>query len=189
MYLIDSFGNPTRIDYGTGHENTFICFLCCMRRLRVFGDADAFAVVQCVFAAYVRLMRRLQTTYQLEPAGSHGVWGLDDYCFLPLLLGASQLRQHETIKPHMIANRDFVRAMADQYLYLEAIDFIYRVKTGQLAENSPMLWDISAVPSWEKVNSGLIKMYAAEVLHKLPVIQHFLFGSILSFAAAQPQPG
>ncbi len=42
-----------RIDYGTGHENTFICFLCCMRRLRVFGDADAFAVVQCIFAACV----------------------------------------------------------------------------------------------------------------------------------------
>ena len=26
-YLMDSFGNPTRIDYGTGHEMAFVMFL------------------------------------------------------------------------------------------------------------------------------------------------------------------
>ena len=41
--------------------------------------------------------------------------------------------------------------------------FLLQVKTGLFAEHSNQLWNISAVPSWTKVNGGLIKMYKAEV--------------------------
>lgn len=39
----------------------------------------------------------------------------------------------------------------------------------------------STVPNWSKVNSGLMKMYEAEVLGKVPVVQHFWFGGILNW--------
>ena len=49
-----------------------------------------------------------------------------------------------------------------------------------------MLVDISGVKTWDKVNEGMIKMYKAELLHKYPVMQHFLFGKLLPFQAGPP---
>lgn len=106
----DSFGNQTRIDYGTGHETTFAALLYAMSKLGVFSEGDRQALVLHVFHDYVLLMRKLQTTYWLEPAGSHGVWGLDDYQFLPFLWGAAQLKGHGLIKPKSIHNEDVLEA-------------------------------------------------------------------------------
>lgn len=40
IYLIESFGNPIRIDYGTGHELSFVMFLCCLFKVEALVDSD-----------------------------------------------------------------------------------------------------------------------------------------------------
>ena len=62
-YLLDSFGNRSRIDYGTGHETTFLMFLYCLFALGALQQEDQEAVVLRVFKRYLDLMRQLQTTY------------------------------------------------------------------------------------------------------------------------------
>ncbi|KAL4421972.1 hypothetical protein ABPG77_010995 [Micractinium sp. CCAP 211/92] len=187
-YLADSFGNSTRIDYGTGHETTFCALLYCLARLGVVGRDDAQALVTRVFARYLQLMRKLQTTYWLEPAGSHGVWGLDDYQFLPFVWGSAQLIDHPFIKPSSIHSHEVLEGYSGEYLYLGCVQFVKQVKKGPLQETSPMLCDIAGIPMWSKVNSGMVKMYQAEVLSKLPIMQHFLFGSLLEFDPAPAAP-
>ncbi|KAJ2720190.1 Serine/threonine-protein phosphatase 2A activator 2 [Coemansia sp. Benny D115] len=188
-YFSNCFGNRRRIDYGTGHELNFLAFLYCLHKLALVKTSDFRAVVIHVFFKYVEVMRGLQMSYWLEPAGSHGVWGLDDYQFLPFLFGAGQLRTHKHLRPKSIHNAEILDEFCKDYMYFECVRFVNSIKTGSIRWHSPMIDDISAAKSWEKVNLGLIKMFRAEVIGKLPVMQHFLFGSFISFSGGSAQSG
>lgn len=190
-YLRASFGDETRIDYGTGHEAAFFALIFALGSRGVLAKADAPDAVLVVFHAYVRVMRRLQTVYVLEPAGSHGVWGLDDFHALPFLFGAAQLDgMEEDIPTGSVAQERTIKDHAASYLYIDAINQILLAKRGApFSETSPMLYDITAVPTWAKIHSGLVRMYAAEVLGKFPVFQHFLFGPSIRWAGDEPNNG
>ncbi|XP_015108528.1 serine/threonine-protein phosphatase 2A activator [Diachasma alloeum] len=188
QYLCEGFGNATRIDYGTGHEMAFIMFLCCLFKIGAYQSDDKVAAVNKVFNRYMELIRRLQLVYRMEPAGSHGVWSLDDYQFVPFVWGSAQLIGHPRIEPRHFVDPGIVEAYSKHYLFLSSIEFISKVKIGPFAEHSNQLWNVSAVQSWSRVNAGLIRMYKAEVLLKFPVIQHVLFGSLFTLKPAPTGP-
>lgn len=184
-YLLDSFGNPTRIDYGTGHELSFIFFLMALFKVGAFSKTDELSIAIKVFNAYLNFARKLQVTYRMEPAGSHGVWSLDDYQFMPFIWGSAQLIG-TPIEPVQFVEQETIDENRNEFMFIGCIDYIQQVKTGHIAEHSNQLWSISAVPSWSKICTGLIKMYQKEVLSKYPVIQHVLFGSIFTLNPVKP---
>lgn len=184
-YLRGAFGDERRIDYGTGHEVAFLGVLFALGATGVLARADAADAVLIVFADYIRVMRKLQKVYVLEPAGSHGVWGLDDYHMLPFLFGAAQLiGKEEEVPTGEVYREKIVEKYADQYLYVDAIRQVLLAKKGApFHETSRMLYDITSVPDWQRTLGGMVKMWRAEVLGKFPVIQHFLFGPTLQWPA------
>lgn len=139
-YFLGGFGSGQRLDYGTGHELSFAAFLCSLFLLRILDPAkDAVATALLIFPKYFNrnieanfryfsLIRRLVEMYTLEPAGSHGVWGLDDTSFLPFLLGSGQLREEAGAPPtESIMRPEVVEAQKDKNLYFAAIAWINKV--------------------------------------------------------------
>jgi len=172
--LAISFGSFTRMDYGTGHETSFALFLLTLTLVRFFRpvEDEERNLVFLVFVRYLQLCWKLQDTYRLEPAGSHGVWGLDDYFFLGYIFGSAQLLgillliSHQPYLTPLLEQTDIpVNAVLHPSLppnnfYFMLIERIRRVKFGPFHEHSAQLHSIAVgVPHWKKVNSGLFKMY------------------------------
>ena len=180
-YFLDSFGNPFRLDYGTGHELNFFCCLLILYKSNMFTEKDFPYLALHVLFRYVLFMRKLQIQYILEPAGARGVWGLDEYQFLPFIFGASQLIGNKEISPKSIKDEDTLLDYKDEFIYLDCVQHIKSVKTGaSFSEYAPVLYSITRVPNWDKVAKGLVKMYEDDVLKKIVIIQHFYFGSVLA---------
>ena len=179
-YLLDCFGSYQRLDYGTGHELNFLCFILILFCVGYYKEEDFVSMVVHIFFRYIAFVRKIQVHFQLEPAGAHGVWGLDEYQFLSFLIGSAQLIDNENITPSQAIEDDILDKYKDEYMYLSCIKHIKTVKHGgSFGEYAPLLYSITGVANWEKVAKGLVKMYEDEVLKKFVVVQHFYFGSIL----------
>lgn len=201
-YLHHAFGHEIRLDYGTGHECSFYIFLYTLCKIGLFGNipktktpttAIMAPVALSITSQYLQICRGIQTEYMLEPAGSHGVWGLDDYHCVPFYIGACQIqnkyyegcfddgRGRGNNSPSCIHNDTVLihDEESESMLYFTCIRYIKSLKKGvPFFESSPMLNDISQMSNWAKVSGGLLRLFEGEVLDKKPVVQHFVFGDI-----------
>lgn len=201
-YMWDAFGNSTRVDYGTGHETTFVLLVMGMARCGAWDASDEGAVLALavrVMPAYLATCRRLQRTYLLEPAGSHGVWSLDDFHILSFALGAAQLAgggatkaawqlQHggsmegftpggRALAPRAFLDADVRAALRAEWLMAEAVAGVCESKHGApFSEHSPRLHEVLQGKSWPSAASALFGTWVGEVLGKRPVVQGLLFG-------------
>jgi serine/threonine-protein phosphatase 2A activator len=81
---------------------------------------------------------------------------LDDYQFLPYLIGAAQLSGHPRLRPKSVMDADVRSMFQHDYMYLAAVEHVHTLKVTSFAEHSPMLYDITAVKDWASVYRGIL---------------------------------
>ena len=177
-YFCDSMGHSNRLDYGTGHELCFLIFIFILFKETKLDLNDTRNVIFSSFWRYFKLVSKIQLKFRLEPAGSHGVWGIDDFHHLSFLLGAAQL-QHSGYKPSETLQGEIRRGESETYMFFWAVDQILEVKRANLSECSPFIYDLTKLKSFKAVRSSLEGAYTKEVLDQFVVVQHLLFGSLL----------
>lgn len=103
----------------------------------------------------------------MEPAGSHGVWGLDDHSFIPYIFGSAQYSPptkpgltlptegslESAPSPKTFAFKEDVETYRSKNIFFSAVGFILDVKTGPFWEHSSILYNISGIEAgWAKIN-------------------------------------
>ncbi|EHY66297.1 serine/threonine-protein phosphatase 2A activator [Nematocida ausubeli] len=185
-YLQESFGNKSRIDYGTGHELNFFCFVIILIIKKVVKEKSVLLVLE----QYFSIIRLLILKYKLEPAGSHGMGGLDDYQLLPFLFGSSQFCKREGFLFASLFSEEkkglsYAKALRfihidktfppSKYSYKERIEKYHTIelKEEPFSHHSITIYSLRSVPLI-KINKGMMKMYDGVVLSPYAVIQHFI---------------
>ncbi|KAK1443373.1 phosphotyrosyl phosphatase activator [Babesia gibsoni] len=163
--FLNSFGSD-RIDYGTGHEIQFAYFMSGLTRLGLVAEENLCDVVLHVFSRYFEFVRYLIDRYNLEPAGSKGAWGLDDFQFLPFLLGSAQLVSNIDIAPATVVKHGECSPHKSSYIFIQAIEYVKEKVNGiPLNISSPMLNGICTSCTWRQINNGLMKMYKDDIVN------------------------
>ena len=102
--------------------------------------------------------------------------------FIVITLGSCCLSEDVSLKPTSI----LYPPLPPSNLYNLSIMRIHALKRGPFHEHSPQLYSIAVgVQGWRKVNSGMLKMYEAEVLAKRVVVQHIPLGGLISWDVAE----
>lgn len=178
-YFLNSFGNSSRVDFGTGHELNFLAFVVCLFKLGVVNEGDSQDIVFCLFWEYWNCFISLQNKFHLPPAGSNGSWGVDDYVILPFVFGSSQLIGNKIITPNNIIDKNLSTIHKDEYSYCKWIAYLYDSKKGNLEINSRVLYSLSSISDFQKIYNGMINLFYGEVMNKYVIFQQFKFGKLL----------
>ncbi|GAA6025379.1 hypothetical protein JCM11491_002697 [Sporobolomyces phaffii] len=208
FHLLRAFGSVSRLDYGTGHELSFVLYLVALRLASILAADDSPAVVAHVWTRYWTATGLVRDQFQLDVAGRRGVWKRDaesgKLWFDPR---ASQLRgaHHHPSSSSSSGGRLRVSTTSDPLYLLRSLLAPPRFASSSASSPSPAesgrsspnplepgrtsspfssSSSAAAAAGLHESRSDLMTLYLHSTLLSLPCLLHLRFGPLLPFATA-----
>ncbi|EDV47937.2 serine/threonine-protein phosphatase 2A activator [Drosophila erecta] len=182
VYLSGSFGSSTKIEYGTGHELSFLFFMCALFQAEILKqEEDLAASALVLFDRYLQFVRRLQVTYSVNSSNWHGGYSLDKFQFVPFIWGLAQLCYEAPFSPQKMLNEDTIAQYRKAYMLINCVGHIASTNIGTFARHSSQLWSLAALSSWPKIHRSLMFMYMEDILLDVDNLNALRFGEMMSF--------
>ena len=129
------------------------------------------------FSKICRSICCLILKYNIEPAGSLGIYAIDDYHFLPFLFGSAQLVGTNYKFDELFMEKNI------NLIYAEALSFCVkhkcRIVETPFSRHSRIIYELKD-KKWEEVNEIVHLMVMEKIFQRNVVMQHFKFSSFLS---------
>nr|XP_036675238.1 serine/threonine-protein phosphatase 2A activator [Drosophila suzukii] len=182
VYLSGAFGSSTKIEYGTGHELSFLFFVCALFRAEILTrEEDLAASALVLFDRYLKFVRRLQVTYSVISSNWHGGYSLDKFQFVPFIWGFAQLCYGAPFSPQKMLDEDTIAQYRKEYLLIDCVAHMANTYIGTFARHSSQLWSLAALSSWTKIQRGVMLMYMEDILLDFDNLNALRFGELMSF--------
>ncbi|XP_052834795.1 serine/threonine-protein phosphatase 2A activator [Drosophila gunungcola] len=182
VYLSGAFGSSTKIEYGTGHELSFMFFLCALFKAEILSrEEDLAASALVLFERYLKFVRRLQVTYSVISSNWHGGYSLDKFQFVPFIWGFAQLCYEAPFSPQKMLDADTIEQYKREYMLIDCVGHMANTYIGTFARHSSQLWSLAALSSWTKIHRGLMFMYMEEILLDFDNLNGLRFGELMPF--------
>ncbi|XP_017037504.1 serine/threonine-protein phosphatase 2A activator [Drosophila kikkawai] len=186
QYLSGAFGSSTKIEYGTGHELSFLFFMCGLFEAKILRrEQDLAASALILFDRYLKFVRRMQVLYSVVSANCQGAYGLDKFQFVPYIWGAAQLCHGAPFSPQKMLDENIVEEYKTEYMLIDCVRHVYDTAGGSFARHSSQLWSLAALSSWMKIHRGLMFMYMEDILLDFDSLSALRFGELMPFEKAK----
>ncbi|GAA5979096.1 hypothetical protein JCM5350_007064 [Sporobolomyces pararoseus] len=198
FHLLRSFGSQSRLDYGTGHELSFMLYLLSLRLTGILRqEGDSKFVVREVLKRYWKVTELGRKKFGLVVAGRRGVWKKDEtngrVWFDPK---ASEARVHPARSKssssltssslHLNTSSTPLNLLRSLLLSSSSSSSSPTSHSGTSTPN-PYSFNFSSrtpspTPTQHESRSDLFQLYLHTTLISLPCLLHLRFGSLLPFS-------
>ncbi|GAA5874021.1 hypothetical protein JCM16303_002665 [Sporobolomyces ruberrimus] len=187
FHLNRSFGSTSRMDYGTGHELSFILYLLILRLTGILSQSSSRSIVTKILSKYWEVSKEVRDKFGLVQAGRRGGWKKDQETgTISFDHQASEARAGHPTRSNSTSSSLHLNTSSSPSNLLRSLLLPSSSTPSNTSTPDHSGTSTPLKHHYEKeTRSDLFQLYVHTTLISIPCLLHLRFGSILPFLSSK----